>query len=170
MPGLPRVHPECTTLPSVSPDSSPSPLCRVLETLLPCRLTSPAPEEGDSLSSLHPSGVDDQDIQQLLMQGRSAWWAHTGSKGLHALPNPVPRLLSGRPGSSVSQHPGWVSLAPSVTCSVARKVVPRLPSPGKAVQDSERVSSLSLFHSPLPPLACPQPRRSKLSRHNGIRL
>ena len=55
----------------------------------------------------------------------------------------------------VSQHPGRVSLAPSVTCSVARKVVSRPPSPGKAMQDSKSEFPLSLFPLPTAPTCLP---------------
>lgn len=74
-----------------------------------------------------------------------------GTQGL--FPNPV------------SLHPGWVSLAPTVTCSAACEVVPGLHSPGRARLDSTSEVPLSTFPLPSAPTVCPQPHWSSGSRH-----
>lgn len=107
------------------------------------------------------------------MQGRSVWWAHTGGRE----PRSSTLFRTPSPGSSVGaqglfpnrvpQHSGWVSLAPSVICSVACEAVPGLPSSEEPTQDLKSEFPLSLFPLPSASTACPQPRWSSQSRHSG---
>lgn len=106
------------------------------------------------------------------MRGRSVLWVHAGGrepKGSTLFRAVSPGSSVGTQGlflNSVSLHPSWISLAPSVTWSVACEVVPGLHSPGKEMLDSTSKVPFSTFPLPSAPSAYPQPHWSRGPHHS----